>query len=181
MALTIPTVPDLPAGHVVTAAELNACGAAVTFLLNKPVCRVHDGGTGATINNGTMTSIAWSAQDIDTDSMFAPTSTDIVIQTPGWYKVRYGVNCTGGTNLISTRVVSFTGPNNPQGSGIQSLAYWGGYCVISTTGAAGSSGLWPFYLYAGDILNVQAVTNNTGVTMVTTNAASFFAVEYVST
>lgn len=180
MALTIPTIPTLPAGAVVTAADLNNCRACVSFLLAKPMCRVQDTTGGQSIGIVTYTNVSFNVESFDTDGMFSAPDNKITVQTPGWYKIRYGVVATIGTTVLNTEVRHTTGANNPQGAGVVSAAFWGGYGIIQTTGAAGSSGLWPFYLYAGDFVQVSVIGSGTGSTTGTTNTGSFFSMEYVS-
>lgn len=184
MPLTIPVIPSMPAGYVATVADLNALAAACTFLFTKPLVRVHDGAGGLAIGT-TITAIAFSVKDYDTDSMWATgANTRLTVQTPGWYKFRYGVTSAGGHTVI-TKIKSTSGANNPVGAGVVSTDNWAGYTVTSgnagTNGSAGCSGIWPFYLYSGDFLNVYAQADVAGNTTDVSVAASFFAMEYVST
>lgn len=182
MTLVIPTIPAMPAGYVATTADMNNLAAACTFLLGKPAARVHDGAGGQTIGAAN-TTIAFNTKDYDTDSMWASgTNTRLTIQTPGWYKFRYGVSSTTGGHVISSKILSTTGPNNPAGSGITSGEHWAGGTVTSATagGTAGCSGIWPFYLYIGDFLTVRALGEASGNVTDTSVAPSFFSLEFVS-
>lgn len=183
MTLVIPTVPSMPAGYVATLTDFNNLAAACTFLLGKPLVRVHDGAGGTAIGT-TNTVIPFSVKDYDTDGMWSSgTNTRLTVQTPGWYKFRYAVVSAGG-HTISTKLLSTTGPNNPLGSGVVSGENWGGYTVTSgtagTNGTAGGSGIWPYYLYAGDWINVRALADVAGNTTDISVAASFFTMEFVS-
>src|SRR5580765_2726940 len=96
MAMIIPTVPQLPAGHIATVDEMNQLAYACTFLLTKPIARVRDTTGGAAIGT-TAAAIAFNTKDTDTDSMWATGANNkLTIQTPGWYKFRYGVATAGG-------------------------------------------------------------------------------------
>jgi hypothetical protein len=115
-------------------------------------------------------------------------SARFTIQTPGWYKVSYGVNVGTVGGVFMTAVRSTTGSNNPQGAGVNSNYYWAGAAnvVASSIAYPGSTGDWPFYLYAGDYLSVfvkaataGASTSGTGITG-GNNGGSFFTAELVS-
>lgn len=192
MSLTIPVIPSLPAGHVVTLSDMQALSAAATFLLAKPIVLIEQIASGqaittslSTLNNFTSGGVIY-----DTDSMWnSGTPSRLVVQTPGWYRACYAVNCntTGGTYTTCLR--STTGANNPQGAGVQSLNHWGGYAAVTASslpGYAGASGLWPAYLYAGDYLQIlmqaAAAGTSTGLTgpAGSNNAGSFFSMEWVS-
>jgi hypothetical protein len=179
--MVIPTIPSLPAGHVATADEMNALAYACTFQLTKPAARVHDS-LGSTAIGITATTIPFNVKDYDTDSMWSSgANTKLTIQTPGWYKFRVGI-ATTGSHAINTKIRSTTGPNNPAGNGITSGDHWGGYIASGATfvGAAGVSGIWPFYLYSGDFLFVVAIADATGNSTNNTVVGSFFALEFVS-
>jgi hypothetical protein len=181
MAMTIPTVPSLPAGHVATTAEMNALAGACTFLLEKPVARVRDTTGGLAIGTSA-TTIPFNTKDYDTDGMWSSgANSRLTIQTPGWYKFRYSIATTGG-HAVNTKMRSTTGANNPSGSGITSGDHWGGYTPSGTTfvGAGGCSGIWPFYLYAGDFLFIVALADTAGNTTNTSVTGSSFALEFVS-
>src|SRR5216684_6734082 len=96
MTMTIPTVPYMPAGYVVQPSDMNALAACATFLLTKPVARIHDV-TGSQAMDGSAdipaVVINFTTVDIDTDGMWAAIHPErLTIQTQGFYKVRYGVN-----------------------------------------------------------------------------------------
>jgi hypothetical protein len=181
MAMAIPVVPQLPAGHIATVDEMNQLAYACTFLLTKPVARVRDTAGGATVGT-TAAAVAFNTKDTDTDGMWSSgANTRLTIQTPGWYKFRYGISTAGG-HAVNTKLRSTTGPNNPAGSGIGSGDHWGGYCpsLAAFDGAAGCSGIWPFYLYSGDFLQVFVLADTTGNSLVVAQAGSFFDLEFVS-
>ena len=42
MAMTLPTIPQLPAGYVVQVADMNALANCATFLMTKPMARAYE-------------------------------------------------------------------------------------------------------------------------------------------
>src|SRR5215471_13164509 len=93
MTLVIPTIPSLPAGHVVTSDEMNQLANAATFLLGKPVVHVHDG-TGGYAWAAPMA--CWDTKDYDTDGMWSSGAKDrLTVQTSGWYKFWAGLSSNG--------------------------------------------------------------------------------------
>lgn len=183
MTLVIPALPSLPAGHVVTVAEMNQLSAACTFLLTKPVARVHDGAGAQAIGTGA-TTVSFNTKDIDTDGMWsAGTTNRLTVQTPGWYKVHYGLSVLGVNGTFNTGLKSTTGSNNPLGAGVVSALQWPGYTVGSATvtTAAGASGVWPFFLYIGDFIQLTAFGNAAGGSTDIGVAPSFLDMEFVST
>jgi len=186
-ALTIPTIPDFPAGYVATLTDMQNLSSAVNFALNKPATRIIDATAGATI--GTSFALAvWTGTTFDVDGMWnSATPNRLTIQTPGFYKLRYGINTGNVSNVINTYVSSVTGPNNPNGSNVGSLAFWGAYCDNPGDYAhASAAGIWPYYLYSGDYLQIYAKAANAGSSTSThgpggiTGAYSYFCLEYVS-
>jgi hypothetical protein len=187
--MTIPTIPDLPAGYVVQLADLQNLAAAVTFALTKPAVYVVDNTGGQAITTN-FAAASFTTAIIQTDNlMFQGGSPHrLHAQTPGWYKVSYGVNVGSVGGVFNSAVRSTTGPNNPQGSGVNSNYYWGGYTDVaaSSIGYAGATGDWPFYLYQGDYLEVHIKAAAAGASTGTAgidggnNAGSFFALELVS-
>jgi hypothetical protein len=192
MSMTVPTIPSLPAGHVVTLADMQALASAATFLLTKPIVLIEQVANGQAITTGlnTLNNFTSGGVIYDTDGMWSnSTPSRLTVQTPGWYRVCYGVNCntTGGTYTTCLR--STTGSNNPAGAGVTSASHWGGYTNVtasSNPGYAGASGLWPAYLYVGDYLQIMmqaaATGTNTGLTAPgsANNGGSFFSMEWVS-
>ena len=165
MTMTLPTLPSIPAGSVATAEQLNAIGAACNFLLAKPIALVQDTVGGALLTTGGTTVTYTTPALIDPDGMWSASNTDrLTVQTPGWYRLAYMVNVNSTTGDASNAAAySVTGPNNPQGSGHTSGAYWASYCDFYP-GALQSRGVWPFYLYPGDYIHVIAycATGDTG-------------------
>jgi hypothetical protein len=190
MSMTIPTIPSLPAGYVVQAGDMNNLAAAATFLLTKPIVRVRDTANGTTTIGTSPTAIQWGSADINTDGMWSGAHPQrLTIQTPGWYKVRYMVQCGSNNGPFLSWVISTTGSNNPAGSGIPSSAYWASYCVGvggSQASRTNGSGLWPFYLYSGDYLEVMCQSTSSGQNTgdgapgVATNGGSVFSLELKS-
>jgi hypothetical protein len=192
MSMTVPTIPSLPAGHVVTLADMQALASAATFLLTKPIVLIEQVINAQAINTGLNTLNNFTAGGLiyDTDGMWSSgTPSRLTVQTPGWYRVSYGINCGTSGGTYGSCVRSTTGANNPAGSGVVSLNHWAGYTNVTATsnpGYAGASGLWPAYLYAGDYLQLQmdaaAAGTSTGLAAPgsANNGGSFFSMEWVS-
>jgi hypothetical protein len=183
MTMTIPTLPNMPAGYVAQAADMNDLSAACTFLLHKPIARVQDtlGGQSITTSAGT---INFNTNPIDTDGMWASaTPGRLTVQTPGYYKISYGVVVGTSTAVVNTYCLQTFGSNNPGGAGNTSGNYWEGYCVPfnTPTGIAAASGLWPFYLYAGDYIQIFAFASAGGDSTALAPHGSYFGAEYMST
>lgn len=186
--MTIPTIPPLPAGYVVQLADLQNLAYACTFALTKPMTRVIDTAGGQAIGTS-YGAVQFVSTSFDVDGMWnAANPKQLTVQTPGWYKLRYGVNVGTVGGVFNTYATSTTGSNNPQGAGVVSAPYWGGYSDSNAAnfGLACASGLWPFFLYAGDFVQVlisaAATGASTGTTGPgsTTDAYSYFSLEYVS-
>lgn len=191
MSMTVPTIPSLPAGHTVTLADIQALAAAATFLLGKPIALVEQVANAQAIGTSPNTLNNWSAAgDIyDPDGMWVTSPAGrLTIQTPGWYRVCYGINCSTGGGTYNACVKVTTGPNNPAGSGVTATR-WPSYTNVTATSAPGymgASGIWPAYLYVGDFVQLQmqaqAAGTSTGLTGIgsDTNPGSFFSLEWVS-
>jgi hypothetical protein len=156
--------------------------AACTFLLTKPITKVRDT-TGGTAFSSAGVPIPFTSADIDTDGMWnASYPTQLTVQTPGWYKLRYMVAQSGSSDATNAAAFSTTGPNNPAGSGSNSAKYWGSYSD-SQPGYMCGHGLWPFYLYAGDFIQVLGIeiSGAGAVSYVSgTDLGSFLSLEFVS-
>lgn len=179
MSLTIPVVPDLPAGHIVTSGEMNQLADAATFLLGKPVVHVKDGTGGYAIASPM---VCWDTKSFDTDGMWSSSNKDrLTVQTPGWYKFWAGITTNGNGNNAEFFMRSTTGSNNPQGAGVNSTSNWEAAAISNNVSPFTSfrvSGIWPYYLYAGDFLTVRGTgSSNTYITSV---PPSFFGMEWVS-
>lgn len=184
MAMTIPTLPFLPAGYIVTPADMNNLAACCTFALNKPIAMVFDSaGSQSIATNPANTTISFGSKYFDSDGMWsAGAPKQLTVQTPGWYKVRWGLSL-GGTVLATCGFVTSTsGANNPGGAGNVSANYWAGYsgALGSAPGCAGGGGLWPFYLWAGDFIQVSASATGSGESTVSTDNPSWMSLEYIS-
>lgn len=187
--MTIPTIPSLPAGYIVQLADLQNLEYACNFALTKPMTRIIDTAGGHAIGTS-YAAVQFSTTSFDVDGMWnAANPKQLTVQTPGWYKLRYGINVGSvGGITFNTYVTSTTGSNNPQGSGITSAPYWAGYADVGVGnfGFPCSSGLWPFFLYAGDFVQVLIEASATGASTgtagpgSTTDAYSYFSLEYVS-
>lgn len=192
MAMTIPAIPSLPAGHVVTVADMQSLANAATFLLNKPIVLVEQvaGPQAIGTSLGAFTGFTSAGLIYDTDGMWNSANPgQLTVQTPGWYKVRYSVNFGTASGTFNAAVRSTTGSNNPAGPGVQSGNYWGSYSVSPGTGQpiyGGAQGVWPAYLYAGDYLQIfmkaASAGSSTGLTApgTGTNGGTWFAAEFVS-
>lgn len=185
--MNIPTLPDLAAGEVVAAADLNNIASACTFLLGKPIARIHDITGGLSIV-GSASVVTYTTKDFDTDGMWSSgAASRLTVQTPGWYKVRYSVQIAGGiasSTAYSPNVLVQTGANNPQGSGVQFTCLQGGGSEGGSglTTFAGASGIIPAYMYPGDFVRVQISASATG-THTGADAGmpySFFSMEFAS-
>ena len=191
-ALAIPSVPPLPAGHVVQLADLQALASAASFLLAPPMTKALDETGGQTIGTSS-TTINFTNNPIDIDGAWtAGNPSRFTIQTPGWYKIRYAISLDniGGVGPFVSWVKSTTGANNPAGAGVVSSPFWSGYSPSTASGAnvfLGAAGLWPFYLYTGDYLQVScfgaasgAVTNIADPAGGSPFGGSWFSIEYKS-
>jgi hypothetical protein len=185
-ALAIPTIPAVPVGTIATAQQMNELVYCCEFLYTKPMTKVIDEAGGEPIETeGSFGYVSYTTALYDVDGQWNPgTPAFLTIQTPGWYKVRYGVSLSqGDSGGVSAAVRSLSGPNNPQGSGVASSSYWGSslLCSSGMMNALGASGLFPFYLYTGDQLRVLVYASQTGNTTVgSSQYGSYFSTEYVS-
>jgi hypothetical protein len=174
----LPALTPVPAGYIVTAADLNNMAYACTFLMNKPIARVHDATGGQTIAAAGNTAIIFDTKDFDTDGMWSSsTPTQLTIQTPGYYHVRFMVNQAPAT--ATAWVLVTTGANNPAGQGITNIYYDGYVIAVSNIGACGAAGVLPQYLYALDFVQVFCRSNVSSTTFGGTTGP-FFSLEYVS-
>lgn len=182
--MTVPEVSDMPAGYVVQVGDMNNLAAACSFLLGKPMAKV----VATTARGGLLTSSAGSRTQFDmkafdTDGMWsAGTSGRLTVQTPGMYVIRYTVVANNNA-YFNSWVTSTTGSNNPLGSGVVSPArlpgYGSGNSGLPSTGF-GCKGLWPYFLYAGDYIQMFAQSSvNTSWSV--TPCGSSLSLEYAST
>ncbi len=179
MAMTIPTIPSLPAGYIVQPGDLNNIAAGCTFLLGKPLSRVHQASSGQSIAVSPGTKVNWDTVDFDPDGMYSVGSpSQLTIQTPGFYKIRYMVQMTASTNIGNAYVLVTTGSGNPAGAGITQQC-WGSYAWGITSYAMCASGILPGYLYASDFVQITAVPNTAATTFIS-DVASFISLELVS-
>lgn len=187
--MTIPTIPSLPAGYVVQLADLQNLAYAATFALTKPVVYAVDNTGGHAITTG-FTAVSFTTTFFNTDGMWASGNAQrITINTPGWYKVSYGVNVGTVGGVFNSGIRTTTGPNNPAGAGINSNYNWMGYCDVAAgaVGYCAGAGDWPFYLYAGDFflvaIQAAAAGASTGTAAPGTgqnNGGSYIYAELVS-
>lgn len=188
MTMTLPTIPTLEAGYVVQATDMNNLAYACTFLLTKPIARIYDGAGGQSISTSfaSPTTIAFGSVSFDTDGMSGVTSNALVVATPGFYKVTYTINAWQSSgNCVSLQSAAFviTGSNNPAGAGV-STPTWPGYGAGGMAGnriCARGSGVIPWYMYAGDYVQVEGWQGGGTAQATTTNRFnSFLALEFVS-
>lgn len=188
MAMTIPTIPSLPAGYIAQAADLNNLAYAAQFLLNRPLTRIHDSAGGQAIGTAGTTAISFAHVDYDNDSMYSSSQpTRLAVQTPGYYRVDYMISGyqSNGSNPMNTWAQVTTGSNNPQGSGVITEV-WPGYGVGNVGAQAvccgRGSGIIPLFMYAGDYVTVYAQCTATGQTTATPSqfSSSYLCLELVS-
>lgn len=189
MSMVIPDVSTFDAGYIAVLDDIKDLAEAATFLLGKPMSRVLDGTGGVAILT-TPTIVTFTTASFDPDGMWnVSTPNRLTIQTPGWYRVSYSVNCGAAADTFVSWVTSTSGANNPAGAGVTSAPYWSGSSdgVASSAAARpGGSGIWPFYLYAGDYLQVSVQSNaagastGTGAPGTAGSGGSFFELELVS-
>ena len=86
------------AGRRLRASELNAMVTKVNALALPPQCKVRRAAA-QSIVTATATLVSWDTEDIDTDAMFAPTSTDVTIKTAGVYVAVLGGTIAGASGL----------------------------------------------------------------------------------
>lgn len=119
MPKTYTTVPSVSTGDVYTAANYNTYTATnVSNLIVPPMCIVRRVAAQAVADN-TVTNISFDTEDVDTDGMFTPTSTDITIQTAGIY-ILSGIATLASAVTTSLFVRMFV-----NGSGIGDATYAG--------------------------------------------------------
>ena len=174
----IPVLTPVTAGTVVQAADLNSMAYACKFLMNKPICRVHTATAGQAL--GTGTAVNFDTLDFDTDGMWSSaTPSQLTIQTPGFYKVRYMTNQFAAGLVGNTWIAVTNGINNPAGAGT-AVNIWRGYVIaVTNLGPCGSSGVIPQYLYAQDYVQVF-FGGNIASNVVTVTEGPYLSLELVS-
>lgn len=176
--MTIPQLTPVPVGYVAQLADLQAMTSACTFLLGKPISRVHTAIAGQSLPASTFTAINFDTVDFDPDGMWASGNPSrLTVQTPGFYKARYGVCQTGVTATAELMVT--TGANNPAGAGV-TAPYYDCYLVgHSASPVQGAAGVIPQYMYAADYAQV-IFDPASAATVSITSYISFFGLELVS-
>lgn len=100
------TLPSLPAGHVVTAAEMATLMSAIMYARDPGATLVRRS-TGKTITTTTFTDIDFDTEAGDNDAQFAPTSATITLANSGWYLITGGgvwdANATGTRSVFLLR------------------------------------------------------------------------------
>lgn len=177
MTMTIPTLTSLTAGQVAQVSDLQAMTSACTFLMNKPIARVHMTTAGQSLPT-TPAAVTYNTADFDTDGMWGGSgSANLYARTPGYYKVRYGVNQNGATG--NGWILLTTGANNPAGSGV-TTEYCGSYVYGWTASTmACASGLIPVYMYVGDYVSAY-FAGNVATSVIVTPIGPYLSMEYVS-
>jgi beta-mannanase len=179
----IPSLPTLPAGYVVQVSDMNALSNAASFLMSRPITRIHDGVGGQSVGT-TKVPVTFSAADFDSTGMWNSTfPAQLTVITPGYYKVSYAIAQNSGVTMTSYIQVT-TGSGNPQGAGYSTEC-----CAGYAFGSGGhttphGSGIIPWYLYAGDIVQVYTFCNQSGAALIAGQGSgwlsSFLELEFVS-
>jgi hypothetical protein len=99
---------NVPAGRRLRASELNAIIDKVNALAIPPQCRVRRNATQNITTGGAAQKLSFDTEDVDTDAMFAPTSTDVTIKTAGKYQA-IGGGTIGGASGLKTWEVTKNG------------------------------------------------------------------------
>lgn len=186
-------LPNFYAGYVVQPSDLNELNQVASLLLNKPFAHISDVTAGTAIGTslaaipmvGVASVNVGGVNQIDTDSMWnAANPTRLTVQTPGWYKLRYGITAAVGSasNWLNAVGRVTTGANNPAGAGLTTQS-WPSYSTLASPAAAAVSGggLWPAYMYQGDYFEVEASTAvGSAVTTGTSFSPSYISAEFVS-
>jgi hypothetical protein len=119
MAKTYTAAGTVSAGDVATAAAFNVVTSDINNLIVPPICIVRRVAAQSLADN-TNTNISFDTEDVDTDGMFSPTSTDITIQTTGIYMISLNAQLTStvtGTMFVSL-VVNGTSVMSSNTSGL---------------------------------------------------------------
>jgi hypothetical protein len=176
--MTIPVLTPMSAGSVAQLSDMQALTSACTFLMGKPMARIHCVATGQSLPSGLNTALTFDTVDFDPDGMWSVShNAQLTIQTPGFYKVRYGVSQNGVSGASAVFVV--TGANNPAGSGV--TAFWcEGFCYGGAPVgiSPGASGIIGQYLYPADFVTITFAGNATSTTIA---PGAFLTLEWVST
>ena len=133
MAKTYPTIGPFTAGDILTAATMTDIQTNLTNQRVPPMCRVKQT-SGQVVNDATNATLAFDAEDFDTDAMHdnATNNSRITINTAGVYLVIASVRYTAGIS-DDTRIsilkngsnvgIDERGPNNTR-SGMQVMGYY---------------------------------------------------------
>lgn len=186
--LAIPELPNIYAGYTMQPDDFDDLTYACEFLMTKPMTRAYDATGGQVVNVGLgSTVIVYTQITFDIDGMYNPAFPDrLTIQTPGWYKLRYGVNCGTSDVKLNAFAILSAGPNNPSGPG--TLNMYGTSANSAPYTFMSAAGIIPAYLYTGDFVQVgvRCYTGQTAATSVagyqsSNDAGSYLCLEYVST
>jgi hypothetical protein len=159
---TVPAIPTFQAGQVVSSANMNLLGTAITWRLSgRPLAQCQQL-SAQSIANTTVTALTWDTNLENRDSMWSSGSNSrLTVATPGIFLAAANVTyaaASGGARQIWFRVT--TGSSNPAGSGVtipfgmSALNNAGG----SLTSAVATKFLTP-YMYDGDYLQVLTYQN----------------------
>lgn len=177
--MAVPVIPIITAGSIVGEYEMNQLSYAAAFLMSKPMTRVYDSIGGQSLGNegsSTATEAQWTAvkfnnSNFDVDGAWPGSGSndnELVIQTSGWYKVRYSVNINNNSlGPCNAAVISTSGSNNPSGAGVTSPLCMGSMGFSGSQLYLGSSGIFPLFLYGGGFGsgtgdNIQVVAISSG-------------------
>jgi hypothetical protein len=175
---TVPTIPEIPAGSVATATQMNDLAYAMTFFLqDKPLAQAK-ASSGQSVTGSTQNIVALGTKVFDNDGMWSSSFNGLTVQTQGWYRFSYGIPCpviTDGHIFITT------GTNNPAGSGVTST-YWPGTEGHSPSAnyiVCRASGIIPQYMYALDEVQVEC-NPASSTTLSSGDWTAFLSLEWVA-
>lgn len=163
----IPIQPSWTVGQTVTAAGLNNIPTGINWTFNgRPLCAVHDGGSGSTsLPNQTWVRIVMGTVDIDTHSAYSTANNTYTAPMSGWYMVMgcvvFAPQSTAGVSAATRYVI-----NGTPVAGIGSHPYFN-----DGTSATGVGLTRTVYMAERDILELQAFQDS-GATQVSNNAAA---------
>lgn len=184
--VTVPSLPSLGAGALVSSAQLSQIASVADFLCQGKPLAMTRASTTQSLTAGSRTTITFGTKVFDNDGMFnSGQTTRLTVQTNGWYNISYSIPISGsGQTTTDGGAFITTGSNNPSGSGVVE-ACWGGMNGNINPGTTYHTvhaiGVIPFYMYAGDWATIQidAPTGSTNVTDASTDFWAFMCLEWV--
>ena len=184
--VSVPSVPTENAGVVSSASDLNAWSAACTWLLGSgsntmPVFFLQQGtAQGLTTSFAGITNYSSSAAIFKDNAggFSGGTPNRYTVQLAGFYTINWGISVVSGASYIEAYGVCFTGASNPYNPSSFAIFHHQTRNVGTTDAFVSGRGLVPFYLVAGDFIEIQA---RVGVAANTDTAwPSFLAGQWVS-